>query len=183
MRPFRSRTLLLVTAACAVATCEATAAPAVPTQASSCPSLAHVTSLHGHAYMGFTATATGKDPDSGDTVAISLSRHASNLQVDLTRKLTNRGFVTFVGHAHGGHIVVDDTYKDTDSGSTKYQGEESYSGPLFGSSFGAAQLLVDTQTCVFKLHVSFIVQTDFSGSKEVQPGASVGGAFWSSESG
>ncbi len=148
--------------------------------AAGCPSLAGVKSFHGHASLTFHGTATREDPGTGGTETVNLSRAALKLTVDLTQKVSNGklGIVIFIGHAHGGVIKVDDNRTDTYSdASLRYSGHESYNGPML-PSFGAAQLYIDAGTCAYKLHVSFRVWTDFSGSKQIQPQASVAGFFW-----
>lgn len=146
--------------------------------AKGCASLARVTSYHGFARLGFNASASRKDPDTGGTETISISRQALNLKVDLTQKVSNGRYVIFIGHAHGGVIKVKDDRIDTYSdASLRYSGHESSNGPLL-PTFGAAQLYLDATTCEYKLHVSFLVWTDFSGSEEVKPQASVAGSFF-----
>ena len=137
-----------------------------------------MTSYHGHARLNFDTTAVGVDPDNQENEKIQISRLAGGLRIDLTRKLTNAalGVVTFIGHAHGGLVKVDDNATEGE-GASKHAGHQSYNGPML-ASFGATQLAVDTRRCAYKLHVTFLVHADYAGSKQIQPPPAVAGFFW-----
>jgi hypothetical protein len=107
------RVLVVVAVAAASLTAVASDArmgEAASAAAASCASLANVTGFSGTVRFAFSGNATGVDQDSGDHLAITLDRSANSIGVNLNQKLTGlNGIVQFIGHAHGGLIVEQDS--------------------------------------------------------------------------
>jgi hypothetical protein len=144
---------------------------------SSCASLTNVTGFSGTVRFAFSGSATGEDQDSGDHLEITFDRAANSIRVDLNRKLVGiTGIVQFIGHAHGGQIVVQDSSRETDP-NPLYKGSQTYSGPLAPNG-GSALLTIDPASCTYELHVGFFVTGSFAGSKQLEPYGPVTGAMW-----
>ena len=155
---------------------------AVPAAASACPSLAGVKAYQGHAAVGFHAQNSGPDVGNGGTYAAQLERNLSSVEIKLKHKKVVRNHVTgshaiFTGKAVGGNVTVDDNFNDTGA---MFSGQESYNGPLGQlPNFGSAFLLLDLNSCHYKLSVSFGVQTTFTGTLDSGSHPSVSGTVYS----
>jgi len=164
-----------------LATCAAVAALlAGPMTAGACPSLSRLRAFHGSAgSVSFSDTASGTDPGNGGIETVALNRSATSLHIALGGKLTARNGVTiFAGKTSGGGVSVSDAYTNT---GTMLTGTESAGGPPDVAIPGAeaAVLVLFPRTCKYQLLISFGVNTTFSGSEAVRPGAAVTASVYS----
>ena len=136
--------------------------------ASACPSFKTVASFHGTASTSFSGSASGSD-GSGGTQTVSLSRTASDLQLNLATVATGVGIVYGAQPGvspSGGSISVNDQYTDTNTaGNTS--GSESGSGPTI-SEGSAAVLNFFPGSCTYQLLVEWSIDTTPTGT--AQPG-------------
>lgn len=142
-----------------------------PVAANACASLARVQGFDGGAHMAFSNSASG-DNGSGGTETISLNRTASNLKVDLTRRVPSRlpGYVVFLGKVTGGDVSVHDSF-DSGAGATGELTHKGYTQP------GFAVLSISTRACRYTLQLSFGVHASFSGNAQEPSGGVTGSAY------
>jgi hypothetical protein len=150
----------------------ATGALAVPAaSAGACTSLAHVTAFHGRAALTYNASASGTEPSSGASEHITLSREATNLEIDLTAKRVSRvlpGLVLFQGKVRGGAVAVNDSNSQS-LGAESASGTFTYTGPANG---GGAIVAISTSTCKYQVSANYLV---YHGSYTGAEGLSTSG--------
>ena len=143
---------------------------AAPSAASACPSLKHVKSFHGHASIRFSGTASGEDQSSGGSETVTLHHKVAQAQIKLTDFAREPGRILVAGTVSGGTVTVNDSYDNTGSDT---QGSETYSGPINDPIGTGVELVVDRQTCRWKLGVSVQVKgVSFKGDT-ANPGTAI----------
>lgn len=151
--------------------------------ATGCASLAGVRAFRGGAAVLFNGNASGEETGDleGGRETITLSHHATNLELYLTRRQTlPTGLVVFAGKVRRGEIRIKDKLTKT-GGSNSLGWRQAHSGRLTYSgspsaSLSSAILTLAPALCQYQLTVRFGVYAKYSGGKMVRPQALVTGA-------
>ena len=163
------KTLVLASVASATLTAAVAAGvgEATTTAAGFCAPMASVKSYHGRATVEFDAQDGGPDVGNGGTYSASLSRHLSDLTLNLTNKkdLPSINSAIFTGTVSGGDALVNDSFSDTGA---NWQGAEKHSGPLTRQlpdyGFTSLEVLPTFVGCKYQLKIAFGVRTTFTAN-------------------